>query len=272
MSGWRFRCPCPTAHAALKPMFLAPLRRRHGTIGARKKRLQRPLRERGARVRRLFRITALPRRRAGAEVLASRRRQVRNQMASDQIMTALGRAIAASGATSRHPFEAGFRVGREVGGRQRAMKLAAYLHQQHPRDRLEANCRLGGCRSRTASGLGPDLDGFRASLPRNALGSTPRSSARGRPVRQPYVSQPLKVADLVLRLPPAMGRAAQEPLWPRMAKLRLYGDAFQLPQPRWPQMKSRSRPRPPTQNKPDAEPHRHLPFPDWIALQTQEDG
>lgn len=55
-------------------------------------------------------------------------------MASDDLMTALGRAVAASWAdlptsAQRNLFEAAVRSG-GAGARER---LAAYLHQQHPR-------------------------------------------------------------------------------------------------------------------------------------------
>jgi len=55
-------------------------------------------------------------------------------MASDQIMTALGRAVAARWgdlptSVQRELFEAAVRAG-GIGARE---TLAAYLHQQHPR-------------------------------------------------------------------------------------------------------------------------------------------
>jgi hypothetical protein len=56
-------------------------------------------------------------------------------MASDEIMTALGRAIAANWGdlptrVQKDLFEAAVRSSTEKGTRE---KLAAYLHQQHPR-------------------------------------------------------------------------------------------------------------------------------------------
>ena len=55
-------------------------------------------------------------------------------MASDEIMTALGRAIAASwGDLPRHVQKELFEAAVRSAGKGAREKLAAYLHQQHPR-------------------------------------------------------------------------------------------------------------------------------------------
>ena len=55
-------------------------------------------------------------------------------MASDEIMTALGRAIAANwGNLPKHVQKELFEAAIRSSGKGAREKLAAYLHQQHPR-------------------------------------------------------------------------------------------------------------------------------------------